>query len=261
MIIKLYAFYELILNIINNLILIKYDLTEQFKINELELEFNELRGLMMEPITLSYKKDIYGKNVPQATKYAFDFFENHIGAINSVIRRIREKIDNVDNILNSLYKKLQECVTIFNDVIEAKNKYWGLCYTDKYIQCLLGSKPGSIDCIFYNSMPKINLTFPPTFLEYYLKYRGLGEIEPAEFVDDNINYISKLEILIDIMNNHLIYIHDYNYNKLFKKRGINPILFKSIYLHNIGNNIYNWMINLIIKSKILIKISYKIHKY
>jgi hypothetical protein len=243
MIIKLYALYELILNIINNLILIKYDLTEQFKINELELEINDLKGLMMEPITLIYDKDIYDNDVPRVTNFANEFFENHINAIDTVIRRIRGKIENVDNILNSLYKKLQDCVTIFNDVIEAKNKYWGLCYTDKYIQCLLGLKPESIDCNFYNSVPKINLTFPPTFLEYYLKYRELGKIEPDEFVENNINYISKLEILIDIMNNHLIYIHDYNYNKLFKKSGINPILFNSIYLRNIGNNTYNWNVH------------------
>ena len=229
MIIKLYAFYELILNIINNLILIKYDLTEQFKINELELEFNDLRGLMMEPITLKDNRDIYGHNVRQTTKYAIEFFENHIGAINSVIGNIRRKIENVDNILNSLYKKLQECVTIFNDVIEAKNKYWGLCYTDKYIQCLSGSYPGPIDCIFYNSMPKINLTFPPRFLEYYLKYRGVGELEVKNTKD---NKFYRLDDLNDIMNNHLIYIHDYNYNELFKTNNINPILFSIIYMYN-----------------------------
>lgn len=237
MIIKLYALYELILNIINNLILIKYDLTEQFKINELELEINDLKGLMTEPITLIYNKDIYNNDVPQETNFANEFFENHINAIDTVIRRIRGKIENVDNILNSLYKKLQECVTIFNDVIEAKNKYWGLCYIDKYIQCLLGSKTEPIDCIFYNSIPKINLTFPPTFLEYYLKYRELGEIKLSMVIDNKSNFIDNNDILIDIMNNYLIYIHDYNYNELFKADDSSNIYFNIISLYdNVNDN-------------------------
>lgn len=244
MIIKLYAFYELILNIINNLILIKYDLTEQFKFNELELEFNDLKGLMIEPITLKYNKDIYNKVVPEIEKSAIQFFKYHINSLDVVIRRIRDRIENIDNILNSLYKKLQECVTIFNNVIEAKNKYWGLCYIDKYIQCLLKSNPEPIDCIFYNSMPKINLTFPPTFLEYYLKYKRLGEIEPidASALGDEILY-DYVDEIKDIMNSHLIYIHDYNYNQLLKGSESNPILLNNIYIGDTGNFIYNWGIN------------------
>jgi hypothetical protein len=223
-IITIYTLYETILNIINNLILIKHDIEKHVKTDELKLKINKLKQLMEEEITLDNHNEmfLFERNrrfrIPVIIKYpdedrtntASEFFEGIIGDIDKAIEEITKGAINVDRTLNEMYKQLKECIDIINQVINEKNKFFSLTYLEKYIACFKGGAGvGDVPCIFYNRLRKINTSeFPLTFTEYYLKHKAVGEVEVIE----DVNLIEHMPDL----PKYLVYMHNYNFNIFFK---------------------------------------------
>lgn len=238
-IITIYTLYETILNVINNLILIKHDIEKHVKTDALKLAINELKHLMEEQITLVDDNQMFhigiqiirrgGRGVIRQTKPSIDlqnypdedrtntasaFFEGIIGDIDKTIEAITKGAINIDRTLNEMYKQLKECIDIINQVINEKNKFFSLAYLEKYIACFKGGVDigiGVVPCIFYNRLREINTgEFPLTFTEYYLKHQAIGKVEVV--VNDDVELIEHMPDL----PKYLVYMHNYNFNIFFK---------------------------------------------
>ena len=240
-IITIYTLYETILNVINNLILIKHDIEKHVKTDALKLAINELKELMEQEIMLvdenqmfevirnnrrrGFKVDIINLNYyddDDRTNTASEFFEGIIGDIDRTIEEITKGAINIDRTLNEMYKQLKECIDIINQVINEKNKFFSLAYLEKYIACFKGGAKadigiGEVLCIFYNRLREINTTeFPLTFTEYYLKHHAVGEVK---VVDKNVDLIVHM---LDLPK-YLVYMHNYNFNIFFKDGDVDQI--------------------------------------
>jgi hypothetical protein len=233
-IITIYMLYETILNVINNLILIKHDIEKHVKTDALKLAINELKQLMEEQITLMDYNQMFRVNRRQRqrrrgvletidlqdytdedkTNTASAFFEGIIGDIDKTIEEITKGAINIDRTLNEMYKQLKECIDIINQVINEKNKFFSLAYLEKYIACFKdGAKKGigGVPCIFYNRLREINTgEFPLTFTEYYIKHQAVGKVEVV--VNEDVELIQHMPDL----PKYLVYMHNYNYNIFFK---------------------------------------------
>jgi hypothetical protein len=239
-IITIYALYETILNVINNLILIKHDIEQHVNADTLKLAINELKQLMEEQITLKDENKMFevrqrrGRRGPQVTinlvdypdedktNTATEFFEGIIARIDNTVKVIVNRATSVDNILNEMYKQLKECIDIINQVINEKNKFFSLTYLEQYIACFKGeADQGDMSCIFYNRLRKINTTeFPLTFTEYYLRHQEVGKAEAGEEEgeireDGGIRERDLIGFMRDLPK-YLVYMHNYDFNIFFK---------------------------------------------
>ena len=245
-IITIYTLYETILNVINNLILIKHDIQQYVNADTLKLAINELKKLMEEEITLKgdnededgniikpgnkifrFNRRVRKGNVVDLlidnyinpndkTNTATEFFEGIIARIDNTVKDIVNRATSVDNTLNDMYKQLKECIEIINQVINEKNKLFSLTYLEQYIACFKEkAETGAMPCIFYNRLREINTNeFPLTFTEYYLRHQNVGKAGAGGE-----------EELIDSMPDlpkYLVYMHNYNFNILFKEGELKP---------------------------------------
>ena len=235
-IITIYTLYETILNVINNLILIKHDIEQHVNADTLRLEINELKQLMEEQITLKDENQMFtvdrrrnrrgGRGPPQVTidlvdypddedkiNTAMAFFEGIIANIDTTVKEIVNRATSVDNTLNEMYKQLKECIDIINQVINEKNKFFSLTYLEQYIACFKREE-GVVPCIFYNRLREINTTeFPLTFTEYYLRHQEVGRAEVGE--DGGIRERDLIGFMRDLPK-YLVYMHNYDFNIFFK---------------------------------------------
>jgi hypothetical protein len=232
MIISIYTLYEIILNVINNLILIKYDVQQYVNTDTLKLEIIELKQLMQEQIQLKDDNKRFSLdhgNIDNVEDYddkdktntAAEFFEGIIINIDDAIKHIIRGAENIDSTLNKMYKQLKECIDIINQVINEKNKFFSLTYLEKYIACFkeredANARAGDISCIFYNRLREINISiFPETFIEYYLKYEAVARVQPQPQ--------TQLPLSVDLIDSmpdlptYLVYMHNYNFNIFFKE--------------------------------------------
>lgn len=243
MIISIYTLYEIILNVINNLILIKYDVQQHVNTDTLKLEIIELKQLMNAEIVLKdnnkrFNLDGNGDidnvdDYDDRTNTAAEFFEGIIKNIDDAIKHIIKGVENIDSTLNKMYKQLMECIDIINQVINEKNKFFSLTYLEKYIACFkeggVGARVGEedvragvgdISCIFYNRLREINTSiFPETFTEYYLKYEAVARVQPQPQLLSEVNLIDSMPDL----PTYLVYMHNYNFNIFFKEGDLYPI--------------------------------------
>lgn len=240
-IITIYTLYETILNVINNLILIKHDIEQHVNMDTLKLEINELKQLMEVQITLKGDNQkftvnnrgnvtdvgIYGSDDNDRTNYATAFFEGIIVDIDTAVKEIIKGTGSVDRTLNEMYKQLKECIDIINQVINEKNKFFSLTYLEKYIACFKGGAggQGDVSCIFYNRLREINTTeFPLTFTEYYLKHRAIAEV-----TDIPGSFVNLTDSMPDLLK-YLVYMHKYDLNTLFKSSNLNVFTIPKIYI-------------------------------
>jgi hypothetical protein len=219
-IITLYALYETILNVINNLILIKHDIEQHVNTYTLKLAINELKQLMEEQITLKNENMMFtvdNGNVVNVTNYnipddktntAIEFFGGIIADIDTTVKEIIKGAINIDRTLNEMYKQLKECIDIINQVINEKNKFFSLTYLEQYIACFKGeADKRGMSCIFYNRLREINTSeFPLTFTEYYLKHQEVGRVGREQKLIESMPDLPK----------YLVYMHNYNFNIFFK---------------------------------------------
>jgi flagellar motor protein MotB len=232
-IITIYTLYETILNVINNLILIKYDIEQHVNMDTLKLGINELKRLMEEQIMLKDDNqkftvnrgnviDVgdYGKHDDNdRTNYATAFFEGIIVDIDTAVKEIIKGAGSVDRTLNEMYKQLKECIDIINQVINEKNKFFSLTYLEQYIACFKGGKgaggQGDVSCIFYNRLREINTNeFPLTFTEYYLKHQAIAKVEGNGGREGG--EVDLLPFMPDLPK-YLVYMHNYDFNIFFKE--------------------------------------------
>ena len=221
-IITIYTLYETILNVINNLILIKHDIEQHVNTDTLRLDINELKQLMEEKITLKgnnrhFTVDV-NNNVNVAinqpgdkTNNASEFFEGIIGDIDTAVKYIIKYVISIDKTLNDMYKQLKECIEIINQVINEKNKLFSLTYLEQYIACFK-REAGVVPCIFYNRLREINTNeFPLTFTEYYLRHQNVGKARLGAREEQ------QLLVSMPDLPKYLVYMHNYNFNIIFKE--------------------------------------------
>lgn len=223
-IVTIYTLYETILNVINNLILIKHDIEQHVNTDTLRLAINELKQLMEHEIalkkdnkmfTVDDKGNVTGvkdyQDEDDKTNTASEFFEGIIGDIDTTVKNIIKYVISIDKTLNDMYKQLKDCIEIINQVINEKNKLFSLTYLEQYIACFKGEE-GVMPCIFYNRLREINTNeFPLTFTEYYLKHQGVGKVQTGAREEKEL-----IDSMPDLPK-YLVYMHNYNFNMLFKE--------------------------------------------
>jgi hypothetical protein len=205
---KLYYNYELILNIINNLMLIRHELYSKFDVYQLHLDIYELKKYMIENESTINQRTIFG-DVDNTTKPIYDYFKLYFDEIETCLEKLTNNLGNIDDILNKLYKSLQKCTDIFNDIIKQQNKILGYVYLQKYIGCILKSEKTPLYLMYFNNIYTIPNKLPQNFIDYFLKNFNEPHFNEYLLYFNNTNELYIDNIIIPQFYKIIIHNNDY----------------------------------------------------